>query len=66
MKSNALLVFCGAALVSLGVAAGCDSEVASERDVDVRDDKTITEETKVTETPSGDLKKTETKTVQEH
>ena len=43
---------------------GCEETVDQEKSVDVKDDGTVvTEEEKVTETPSGDVTKTQTKEV---
>jgi hypothetical protein len=51
-------------LMGLPLVVGCDREVATEREVNVKDDGTIVkEETKVTEDAEGDLTKTETKSV---
>ena len=55
------LILCAALLVPM---YGCDREVSSEKEVEVKDDGTVTkEETTVSETAEGGVKKEETKTV---
>ena len=59
------LMFC-AAFAVLPVLGACDREVATESDVDVKDDGTVVkEETTVSETSEGGMKTEETKTVDE-
>jgi hypothetical protein len=42
---------------------GCDDEIATEKSVDVRGDKVVTNEKTVSETPDGGVKVEESKTV---
>ena len=51
-------------LAAVPMLAGCEREVATESDVDIKDDGTVVkEETTVSETSDGGLKKEETKSV---
>ncbi|HEV2296314.1 MAG TPA: hypothetical protein VGR35_20900 [Tepidisphaeraceae bacterium] len=57
------LMFC-AAFAVLPILGACDREVATESDVDVKDDGTVVkEETTVSETADGEIRKEETKSV---
>jgi hypothetical protein len=55
------LILCAALLVPM---AGCDREVSSEKEVEVKDNGTVvTEEKKVTEKADGTAEQKETKSV---
>jgi len=59
-----VLPLCASMLASAPLLVGCDQTVEHERKVDVKDDGTVVrEEKKVTESPGGDVTRTETKSV---